>query len=103
MQDFLICFTCWINQILRAQIVINLIWKLPKHFSSVLTSIIPLIHSRFHCGFWLAGHVYADSDSAEDIVEDSDAAVDEEEDDEDVLVEEDQIQTSVCTVMAQHD
>lgn len=69
----------------------------------MLTSIIPVIHSCLHCGFWLAGHVYADSDSAEDIVEDSDAAVDEEEDDEDVLVEEDQMQTSVCTVMAQHD
>lgn len=100
MQHFLVCFTHWINQRLQAQIVI---WKLLKHFSSVLTSIIPLIHSCPHCGFCLAGHVYADSDSAEDIVEDSDAAVDEEEDDEDVLVEEDQMQTSVCTVMAQHD
>lgn len=40
-----------------------------------------------------AGHVSADSDSAEDIAEDPDAAVDDEEDDEDeVLVEEDQIQ-----------
>lgn len=42
--------------------------------------------------------MYADSDSAEDIVEDLDAAVDEEDDDEDVLVEEDQMQSSVCTV-----
>uniref|UniRef100_A0A3P8SFT4 Translocon-associated protein subunit alpha n=1 Tax=Amphiprion percula TaxID=161767 RepID=A0A3P8SFT4_AMPPE len=43
-----------------------------------------------------SGHVSADSDSAEDIVEDPDAAVDEEDDDdEDVLVEEDNIQASV--------
>uniref|UniRef100_A0A3P8SFR5 Translocon-associated protein subunit alpha n=1 Tax=Amphiprion percula TaxID=161767 RepID=A0A3P8SFR5_AMPPE len=47
------------------------------------------------CGLISIGHVSADSDSAEDIVEDPDAAVDEEDDDdEDVLVEEDNIQAS---------
>ena len=49
----------------------------------------------------LAGHVRADSDSAEDIIEDSDVPVDEEEEedeDEEVLVDEDQMQNSVCTL-----
>ncbi|KAM9409555.1 translocon-associated protein subunit alpha-like [Pholidichthys leucotaenia] len=48
----------------------------------------------FPCGLLSVGHVAADSDSAEDIVDDSEAAVDEEEDDEEVIVEEDQIQAS---------
>lgn len=50
----------------------------------------------------LAGHISANSDSAEDIAEDADAAVDEEEDDEEVLVEEDLIETSVCTTSWRH-
>ncbi|CAI5688194.1 unnamed protein product [Oreochromis niloticus] len=58
------------------------------------SKLLLLFLLAFPCGLISVGHVYADSDSAEDIVEDSDAAVDEEEDDEDVLVEEDQIQTS---------
>ncbi|XP_072238530.1 translocon-associated protein subunit alpha-like [Leuresthes tenuis] len=48
----------------------------------------------FPCGLISFGHVYADSDSAEDIVDEADAAVDEEEDEEEVLVEEDQMQNS---------
>ncbi|XP_069012667.1 translocon-associated protein subunit alpha-like [Embiotoca jacksoni] len=48
----------------------------------------------FPCGLISIGHVSADSDSAEDIMEDPDSAIDEEEDEEEVLVEEDQIQTS---------
>ncbi|XP_004545107.1 translocon-associated protein subunit alpha [Maylandia zebra] len=58
------------------------------------SKLLLLFLLAFPCGLISVGHVYADSDSAEDIVEDSDAAVDEEEDDEDVLVEEDQMQTS---------
>ncbi|KAM4588199.1 translocon-associated protein subunit alpha-like [Odontesthes bonariensis] len=48
----------------------------------------------FPCGLISFGHVSADSDSAEDIVDEADAAVDEEEDEEEVLVEEDQMQNS---------
>ncbi|KAL3978064.1 ankyrin repeat domain-containing protein 2 [Sarotherodon galilaeus] len=58
------------------------------------SKLLLLFLLAFPCGLISVGHVYANSDSAEDIVEDSDAAVDEEEDDEDVLVEEDQMQTS---------
>lgn len=49
----------------------------------------------------LAGHVSADSDSAEDIADDPEAAIDEEEDDdeEEVVVEEDQMRTTVCGVV----
>ncbi|XP_068172232.1 translocon-associated protein subunit alpha-like [Antennarius striatus] len=57
------------------------------------SKLLLLFLLAFPCGLISIGHVSADPDSAEDIVEDADAAVDEEEDDEDeVLVEEDQIQ-----------
>ncbi|XP_047439321.1 translocon-associated protein subunit alpha-like [Mugil cephalus] len=59
------------------------------------SKLLLLFLLAFPCGLISIGHVCADSDSAEDVVDDSDAAVDEEEDDEEeVLVEEDQIQTS---------
>ncbi|XP_008282880.1 translocon-associated protein subunit alpha-like [Stegastes partitus] len=59
------------------------------------SKLLLLFLLAFPCGLISIGHVSADSDSAEDIVEDPDAAVDEEDDDEeDVLVEEDHIQTS---------
>lgn len=62
------------------------------------THILPSLIYTAASLLTFAGHVSANSDSAEDIAEDSDAAVDEEEDDEEVLAEEDHTQTSVCYI-----
>lgn len=46
-----------------------------------------------------AGHVAADTDSAEDVADDPEAAIDEEDDDGDeMLVEEDQMRPTVCVL-----
>ncbi|XP_041836723.1 translocon-associated protein subunit alpha-like [Melanotaenia boesemani] len=56
------------------------------------SKLLLLFLLAFPCGLITVGHVYADSDSGEDIIDE--AAVDDDEDEEEVLVEEDQMQNS---------
>ncbi|KAM9361526.1 translocon-associated protein subunit alpha-like [Symphorus nematophorus] len=58
------------------------------------SKLLLLFLLAFPCGLISIGHVSADSNSVEELIDDADAAVDEEEEDdeEEVLVEEDQMQ-----------